>query len=328
MLPAVILPATLLALACAPHLSWALSDAPPMVPAAPIATDPDKAALGERLFHDARLSADGRRACSTCHDLAQGGVNPSIPPSSAGPHRGFDTPSIFNAALNYRFGWLAEHRTLEAFNEEILGSPDIMAADWTAVLATLNADAWYSDRFRAIYGRGWGRSEVLQALAEFQRSLVTPNSRFDRFLEGQADALTAEEAQGYRLFQDLGCMSCHQGRNVGGSLVQKFGVFAGPRDTANRDLRGADIGRFAITGLERDRHVFRVPSLRNVAVTAPYLHDGRVARLDEVVDIMGRMQLGRDLSRHDIDAIVKFLRTLTGEYKGVPLDQLRPGAPR
>jgi cytochrome c peroxidase len=196
------------------------------------------------------------------------------------------------------------------------------------VLATLNADAWYSDRFRAIYGRGWGRSEVLQALAEFQRSLVTPNSRFDRFLEGQADALTAEEAQGYRLFQDLGCMSCHQGRNVGGSLVQKFGVFAGPRDTANRDLRGADIGRFAITGLERDRHVFRVPSLRNVAVTAPYLHDGRVARLDEVVDIMGRMQLGRDLSRHDIDAIVKFLRTLTGEYKGVPLDQLRPGAPR
>jgi cytochrome c peroxidase len=159
---------------------------------------------------------------------------------------------------------------------------------------------------------------VLDALAIFQRSLITPNARFDRYLKGERDAITADEERGYQLFKAYGCIACHQGANVGGNLFQKFGIFQ-DLFAGQKTLTKADLGRFTITGVESDRHVFRVPSLRNVAVTAPYFHDGRTASLADAVKIMARNQLGRELDQRDADLIVKFLGTLTGEYRGQPL---------
>jgi cytochrome c peroxidase len=153
----------------------------------------------------------------------------------------------------------------------------------------------------------------VNAIADFERSLLTPNSRFDRFLRGERDVLTAREQDGYRLFKAYGCVACHQGVNIGGNLYQKFGVF---EDTVRARELDTDPGRIAITNVPRDRRVFRVPSLRNVAETAPYFHDGREERLEKAVEIMARAQLGTDLTADEIARIAEFLRTLTGEYQG------------
>ena len=173
----------------------------------------------------------------------------------------------------------------------------------------------YGRGFRSAYGRTARREDVLDALAAFQRSLVTPDARFDRYLGGDGAELTPDERRGYELFTSYGCISCHQGANIGGNLFQRFGVFADPfaeREPAPRPISGASPS----PDREADRHVFRVPSLRNVAVTAPYLHDGSVATLDEVVAIMGRSQLGIELPRQDIDSIVDFLHSADGRVSG------------
>jgi cytochrome c peroxidase len=153
---------------------------------------------------------------------------------------------------------------------------------------------------------------------EFERSLITPNSRFDRYLLGDESAITAEEKAGYALFKSYGCVACHQGRNVGGNMFQIFGVM--DDYFANRGhITDADYGRFNVTGREEDRFHFRVPSLRNVALTAPYFHDGTAESLDQAVMVMARYQLGVTMPAEDVGLIVKFLGTLTGEYKGQPL---------
>ncbi len=163
---------------------------------------------------------------------------------------------------------------------------------------------------------------LTNALGEFVNTLVTPNSRFDRFLRGDESAITNEEKQGYALFKEYGCISCHQGVNIGGNLYQKFGIFYKYFE-ARGNFVTADNGRFNITGREKDLHVFRVPSLRNIELTAPYLHDGEAKTLEQVVEIMGRTQLGKSLDSSDVDLIVKFLKTLTGEYDGKPLGDTR-----
>ena len=300
--------------------SWGAAQSYAIAPIVPLPVDPAKAALGGMLFEDERLSHDDQTSCATCHDLKKGGVGPSPAKPRNGAKSAFDTLSVFNAVFNYRLNWLGEFSSLEEAIDSAVDDPAELATNWNDVLTKLKADPLYAERFRALYGGGWDKAAVLDALVQFQRTLVTPDSRFDRFLRDQEGAITAEEEKGFRLFEGFGCIACHQGRNVGGNLVQKFGVFAKPAGD-RKMMKPADLGRIAITGLERDRFVFRVPSLRNVAVTAPYLHDGSVASLEEVVAIMGRTQLGRELGTSDIDLIVKFLRTLTGRYQGVPLDQ-------
>jgi cytochrome c peroxidase len=274
------------------------------------------ARLGERLFHDPRLSYDSDRACSSCHDLAHGGDDGRARGAGAdGRLLDFNAPTVFNVSLNFRFNWRGNFRELEAQNEAALLDPQLMGAIWAQLLPRLRAIPDYARDFRATYGRSIRREDVLDALATFQRSLVTPDAPFDRFLAGDPGALTAEQQEGYQLFKSYGCISCHQGQNVGGNLFQRFGVFANPFAEDGSDS-SSDLGRFTITGAQSDRHVFRVPSLRNVAATAPYLHDGSVATLRETVAIMGRSQLGIELPPHDIDLIVRFLGSLDGEYRG------------
>jgi cytochrome c peroxidase len=192
-----------------------------------------------------------------------------------------------------------------------------MAGTWDEATLRLIDDAAIRDAFDRLYSDGLTPFSLREVVALYSLSLITPNSRFDRYLRGEL-ALSSDEQQGYDLFRDYGCISCHQGINVGGNMLQKFGVmrdyFAG-----RSDLTPADQGLFAKTGREEDRYVFRVPSLRNVALTAPYFHDGSRATLEDAVTTMASYQLGRELSAEQAGQIAAFLRTLTGELEGRPL---------
>lgn len=301
-------------------------------PVAPLVTDEildqRRVDLGGKLFNDVRLSRGNAVSCASCHDLEQGGDDGRDRPTGTdGQPLEFNSPTVFNAARNFRLNWRGNYRTLEEQNEAVLLDPRLMGSRWDDLLAKLRADPGYAPAFNRIYSETASRESVLDALATFQRSLVTPHSRFDRFLAGERDAITPAEERGYRAFDAFGCIACHQGENLGGNLFQKFGIFA-TAFPSSKAVAEADLGRFAITGKAEDRHVFRVPSLRNVAATAPYLHDGRAASLDAAVKIMARNQLGRELPDGDVDLIVGFLRTLTGEYLGRPLVRETGPGPR
>jgi cytochrome c peroxidase len=295
------------------------NDDEPITPIPPAEANAAKSELGRQLFHDVRLSHSNSVACVSCHRLDRGGDDGRMKSAGADARPlDFNSPTIFNAALNYRLNWRGNFRTLEEQNEAVLLDRRLMNTSWEELLTKLTADPDYVRAFVGLYGNGPDRTHVLDALAAFQRSLLTPGARFDRYLNGEHGAIAPAEERGYQLFKSYGCIACHQGANLGGNLFQVFGVFSDPVVTRWRST-GANLGRLAITGLESDRYVFRVPSLRNVAVTAPYFHDGSVSSLPEAVDIMARIQLGRNLPDQDVDLIVKFLGTLTGEYQGRPL---------
>jgi cytochrome c peroxidase len=303
-------------------------------PIAPLPRDvrhdphPAKVDLGRKLFDDRRLSRNQDLSCASCHDLDRGGADGRNRPTGGdGKPLDYNSPTLFNAGVNFRLNWRGNFRSFEDQNESVLLDPRLMHAAWPELLSRLQADPDYLAQFQTLYGDRPARGHVLDALAAFQHSLLTPDARFDRYLRGERDAISAEEERAYQLFKAYGCTACHQGANVGGNLFQKFGVFHNPfaeRAAAN----DADLGRFTLTGMESDRYVFRVPSLRNVAITGPYFHDGSVATLAEAVEIMGRSQLGRNLDARDINLIVQYLGTLTGTYQGHPLGEHPDGARR
>ena len=283
----------------------------PIPVVAPVA--PAKVRLGERLFRDVRLSQDNKLACASCHQLKQGGDDGQVRSIGAdGRPLDFNTPTIFNAVLSFRLNWRGNFRTPEEQAEAVLLDPRLMGMNWPVLIERLAADQTYRDAFDSAYGQPPARPLVLDALAAFERSLVTPRAPFDRYLGGESNAIGPEAKLGYELFKSHGCVACHQGANVGGNLFQRFGIFGDPVDVGPPTR--ADLGRFALTGKEEDRSVFRVPSLRNVAETAPYFHDGRAATLEQAVEEMARVQLGRVLAPRESDLIVRFLHTLSGEY--------------
>lgn len=283
--------------------------------------DPAKTALGKRLFAEPQLSGSATRSCASCHALDKGGADGQRTPlGDKGEKLPLNTPTIFNVALNFRQGWAGRFGSLEAITDFLLAGSPAMGGDWNQVLARLNGNAEYRRQFAASYGNGpIVREQVIDALVVYQRSLATPNSRFDRYLAGDPRALSAREQNGYVLFKRYGCASCHQGMNVGGNMFQTFGVLGNYFEQRGGSLSPADLGRYNVTKAESDRHVFKVPSLRNVALTAPYFHDGSAATLPEAVEVMFRYQLGRPAPAADKADIVAFLHTLTGEYAGKPL---------
>ncbi|MBO1073688.1 cytochrome-c peroxidase [Roseomonas marmotae] len=284
--------------------------------------DGRKVELGSMLFRDARLSGTHTLSCSSCHMLDHGGADGiERPVGASGRRHDFNTPSIFNAALNPYMNWRGNQRDLQRQSEAVLLHPDLMDGSWSVILPRLQVDADYQRRFRAAYGQEPRREAILDALVQFQRSLVTPDAPFDRYLRGDEGAIGEAAKKGFLLFRDYGCIACHQGRNIGGNLFQRFGVFP-PAEPATEDSQPADLGRFLLTGREEDRYLFRVPSLRNVAETAPYFHDGRQPLLGEAVRLMGQRQLGRELLPEEVTRIVAFLQTLTGTYAGEALRSL------
>lgn len=279
----------------------------------------EKEQLGESLFFEKRLSRDNSLSCASCHDFARGGAD-RLPVSIGieGKPGAINAPSVFNVGFNFVQFWDGRATRLE---EQVAGpvhNPVEMGSTWSEVIAKLQEDASYRARFLKLYPEhGIEKETIADAIAAYERTLTTPNSRFDRYLRGDQTAMNDLELAGYRRFMDYGCASCHQGINIGGNLFQRFGVM---RDYfAGREPNQADLGRFNVTGRAEDRHVFKVPSLRNVAVTPPYFHDASANTLKKAVIVMARYQLGRELSNNDILSIVAFLQTLTGEWQGQPL---------
>lgn len=279
-----------------------------------VLVDQAKAALGRDLFHDPRLSKDDTVACVSCHDLTDGGDDGRRVSIGVDDAEGkVNAPTVFNAGLNFKQFWDGRASTLEDQVDGPVQSPIEMGAIWPEVVAKLYRDEDYTARFAVLYPEeGISRATIKNAIAEFQRALNTPNSRFDRWLKGDDDALTAQEKRGYRLFKDYGCVSCHQGANVGGNMFQVFGVI-NRYFTQRGNITEADLGRFNITGNEQDRHAFKVPSLRMAAHTAPYLHDGTAETLRDAVDAMFEFQLGREAPDSHKNDIVAFIETLAGE---------------
>ena len=288
-------------------------------PIKPIPTDievnADKAALGRALFHDPKLSRDDTVSCASCHDLASGGddglkVSIGIE-EQPGP---INSPTVFNVGLNFKQFWDGRANTLETQIDDPVQSPLEMGSLWPDVVAKLYRDPSYPQLFKALYPDGISRESIRNAIAEFMRSLTTPNSRFDRWLNGDDEALTAGELRGYELFKSYGCASCHQGANVGGNMFQVFGVL-NEYFKKRGNITDADLGRYNVTGNPADRHSFKVPSLRMAVHTAPYLHDGSAETLRDAVDAMFEFQLGRKAPDEDKEAIVAFIKTLAGESK-------------
>ncbi|HET9643678.1 MAG TPA: cytochrome-c peroxidase [Burkholderiaceae bacterium] len=281
--------------------------------------DSRKVVLGEQLFHDKRLSRDNSLSCASCHDLQRGGVDGLTSSVGIGGAKGpINAPTVFNSSLNFRQFWDGRAATLEEQAAGPVHNPKEMGSNWAEVIGKLSKDTAVVGQFKAIYRDGLKPKNIQDAIATFERSLTTPNSRLDKHLNGDKTALSQDELRGYQLFKAYGCVACHQGVNVGGNMYQTFGVMGDYfKDRGNPT--DADLGRYNVTKVDGDRHVFKVPSLRNIALTAPYFHDGSAATLSDAVDVMFKYQLGRTASKEDKDLIVKFLYTLTGEYKGKPL---------
>jgi len=284
----------------------------------PEGLDPLKVSLGERLFHDIRLGRDNDMACSSCHNIRDNGADHhALAPGRDNTTLDVNTLTVFNSSLNHRQFWDGRVRNLEEQVDAVVVNAREFATTWPTIIGKLKQDKDYIRSFTELYPDGITASNIRNAIVMFERSLATVNSPFDRFLLGDADAISAEAKAGYHLFKSYGCVACHQGSNVGGNLFMKLGVFKDYFAARINPVR-ADQGRFNVTGKERDRHVFRVPGLRLAALTPPYFHDGRVATLADAVRIMAEHQLGRSISGQDILHIVAFLQSLPGEYRGQP----------
>lgn len=280
--------------------------------------DAGRVALGRQLFHDPRLSVNNTLSCASCHQLDRNGAdNRALSLGFDGKPVAINTPTVLNASLNFRQFWDGRVETLEEQSDVVVTSPHEMGSDWDTVLKRIGEDPDYRRSFSATYPDGLTKVNVQRALAAFERTLLTPGSRFDQYLLGDTAILSYEEKQGYQRFKEYGCIACHQGVNIGGNMFQKFGVF-GDYIADRGQATKADLGRFNVTGDEADRAVFKVPSLRNVALTAPYFHDGSAATLEQAVDIMFQYQLGRMPGNEDKTLIIQFLKTLTGQWEGKP----------
>ena len=282
--------------------------------------DPSKVALGEKLFHDPRLSADNTISCATCHSLQTGGgADQQSPSLGIGAVPGnVNTPTVFNSGLNFRQFWDGRAEDVYEQVDGPITNPMEMGSTWRDVVKKVSQDAEYGRLFSQLYTHGIQPSSIKNALGTFVRSLLTPNSRFDQYLRGNVQAITKEEKEGYRLFKAYGCVACHQGANVGGNLFQKFGIL-GDYFSSRQETTQEDLGRMNMTGHSMHRHMFKVPSLRLAVLTPPYFHDGSAQTLEEAIAVMAKYQIGRKIPPHEVQSIISFLKTLVGEYQGQSL---------
>ena len=280
--------------------------------------DEAKAKLGFKLYHDARLSVDNTVSCASCHGLNTAGVdNKQYSVGVEGKLGGVNAPTVYNAVYNFVQFWDGRAVTLA---DQAAGPPvnpvEMASPNFEAIVAKLNADKAFVREFKAVYPEGLSQATITDAIEQFERTLLTPNSRFDKYLRGDNEAITAEELKGYELFKKYNCATCHVGKNLGGESYELMGLRNHYFEARGLELTEEDNGRFKQTGVERDRHRFKVPGLRNVALTWPYYHDGTRTSLKEAVCDMGTYQVGVALSDEEEDLIVAFLNTLTGEYQG------------
>lgn len=278
-----------------------------------------KVELGDRLYHDKRLSGDNSLSCASCHSLSKGGTDQVAVSTGIGGQKGdINSPTVFNSSYNVRQFWDGRAKDLEEQAHGPVHNPAEMGSNWDQVITKLKKDKSYTRSFNKVYSGRMNGNNIANAIAEFEKSLVTPNSRFDIYLRGNKQALNAQEIHGYKLFKEKGCISCHFGEALGGTIFEKMGY---EKKYFGGKVHKADKGRFNFTNNEEDMHKFKVPILRNVALTYPYLHDAKAKTLKDAVKLMAKHQLGKPVSDSEAEDIVKFLETLTGEYKGKNLGQ-------
>lgn len=262
----------------------------------PVAGDAGKISLGRALFYDRRMSRSMTLSCASCHDLASNGASATRFDRGDTAHiMPFNTPTVFNSVYSFRLGWEGRHRSLHDLALGVLRSEHLMSGGGVAI-RRIAVDAAMVSRFRKIYGTPPREDSLADALSAFLATLVTPDAPFDRWLRGDRAALTPQQVEGYKRFVTLGCASCHQGVNIGANIFQRRGIFHALGD--------------------RQPKYLRVPSLRNVAVTAPYFHDGSISTLPEAVRKMAHSQLALEIGDRDIKDISAFLGALTGRYQG------------
>ncbi len=287
-----------------------------------VTVDDKKIALGQKLFHDTSLSGDNTLSCASCHDLTKGGTDQAkVATGIKGQQGPINSPTVFNAMYNVTQFWDGRAKDLQTQAAGPVANPGEMGEQWDNVIAKLKQIPEYQNAFQTIYEQqGLTKETVTDAIAGFEQSLVTPDSRFDKYLRGDNGILTADEKSGYELFK-LNCASCHNGPAVGGLSFEKMGVKQDYFKLRGGQLTEPDNGRFNVTKEEKDRHFFKVPVLRNVEITYPYFHDGSVNNLNDAVRIMGQVQRNKNFNDTEINNIVSFLKTLTGTYSGKSLKQ-------
>ncbi|MBE6429407.1 MAG: cytochrome-c peroxidase [Campylobacter sp.] len=271
--------------------------------------DKEKAMLGKQLYMDTSLSKDGKVSCNTCHDLKKYGVDNEIFSIGADGvlDEPFNSPTTFNSVFNFVQFWDGKAKNLaEQAKNPFINPKEMALKDEAEVVKRVEANAKYKASFDKIYGE-ITMQNITDAIAEFEKTLITPNAPFDRYLNGDENAISSQAKRGWEAFKSNGCVACHQGQNIGGTMYQKIGIFEPYPNQEN-------LGRYEITKIESDKMVFKVPSLRNVAKTAPYYHDGSIPTLDACVQFMAYYQLGRFLDQQTVDDIVAFLESLTGEF--------------
>jgi cytochrome c peroxidase len=278
--------------------------------------------LGKKLYFDPRLSKSGFISCNSCHNLSMGGTDnlkTSIGHNwSKGP---INSPTVLNSSLNLAQFWDGRAADLKEQAGGPIANPGEMAFTHELAVDVLKSIPGYVADFKEAFGaRDITINEVTLAIAAFEETLVTPNARFDQWLKGDKSALNKTELAGYQLFKSSGCISCHNGLNIGGNSFQKMGLVEPYKASSPAQ------GRSAVTGNDADRFNFKVPTLRNIELTYPYFHDGEAATLTQAVDTMGRLQLGRKFTKDENAQIVAFLKTLTGEQPAFKLPQLPPSS--
>jgi len=303
---------------------WAAADEPiqPIKPA--VVSQPALVELGKKLYFDPRLSRSGFISCNSCHNLSMGGsdnLSTSIGHNwQKGP---INSPTVLNSSLNVAQFWDGRAKDLQEQAGGPIANPGEMAFTHELAVEILESIPQYVVDFEKAFGAGKLTIErVTKAIAAFEETLVTPNSRFDQWLAGNERAITAGELEGYQLFKVSGCTVCHNGPAAGGASFRKMGVVE-PYRTDNPAE-----GRKAVTGRDADRFSFKVPTLRNVELTYPYFHDGAANTLGEAVDVMGRIQLGRTYTPDENAKIVAFLKTLTGDQPRFEMPLLPPSSDR
>ncbi len=271
--------------------------------------DRAKAELGKILFHDPSLSKDGKVSCATCHDLYTKCGTDQKPVSTgfAGKRGTVNSPTVFNAVFNFRQFWNGRAADLR---EQLMGpitNPVEMNTTPEEIEKKLNNSQFYRKKFKEVYNTSRITFEQFaEAIVEFEKALITPNSKFDRYLQGLV-RLSPEEEEGFKLFKKLGCISCHNGVNLGGNSFQKLGI------VVPYNWKPTNPDRYQITKREEDKNVYKVPTLRNITCTYPYFHDGSVADLKKTISLMARYNLGIDITDEEIEKIIAFLETLKGE---------------
>ncbi|MDP2879650.1 MAG: cytochrome-c peroxidase [Sulfuricella sp.] len=295
----------------------------PIQPIAAVkAKNPALAELGKKLFFDPRLSKSGFISCNSCHNLSMGGTDNLKTSIGHNWNQGpINAPTVLNSSMNVAQFWDGRAKDLKAQAGGPIANPGEMASTHELAVNVLQSMPAYVAEFKAVFGSDKvSIDEVTKAIAAFEETLVTPNSRFDKWLKGDKKALNAAETAGYKLFKDSGCVACHNGPAVGGNSFQKMGVVAPYKANSPAE------GRSAVTGKDADRFNFKVPTLRNVELTYPYFHDGEAATLTQAVETMGRIQLGKKFSDDENAKIVAFLKTLTGDQPSFKMPILPPSS--